>query len=190
MDELAKFLGAGSFGLMLGGIVGYLIRLLIDQQLRKELEDHKHTLAVLGMRLDFLHQERGKSALALVRLMKTAKMHIKLLVDPMQLGPVDQDKACKDAHAACTVVHNLIAESSFLFPKSLEDQMLKARSALWSILDEATILLQHATGQGQNPFNDPTFRELWKKLRAEFEPLETSLITEIQSLLGTADDEK
>lgn len=174
---------------MLGGIVGYLVRLLIEQRLKKELEDHKHALAVLGKRLDFLHQERGKAALSLVRLMKLAKMHVKLLVDPMQLGPVDQEQACKDAHAGCTEVHNLIAESSFLFPKPLEDQMLKTRSALWGILDEATLLFQEAKRKGESPFNDQHFRELWKKLRAEFEPLETAMIAEIRTLLGASDND-
>lgn len=189
MDELAKSFGYGSIGFMLGAILAYLIKLLLDHQLRKELEDHKHALAVLGKRLDFLHQERGKVALTLVRLMKVAKMHVKLLVDRMQSGPVDPDQACKDAHAACTEVHNLIAESSFLFPQPLEDQMLKSRSALWSILDEATLLLQDAKGKGESPFSDPTFCELWKKLRKEFEPLETAMIAEIRTLLGANGDD-
>lgn len=183
MDELFKVFGIGT----VGAIVGYLIRLLIEQKLRKELEDHKHALAVLGKRLDFLHQERGKAALTLVRLVKTAKMHVKLLVDPMQLGPVDQEQACRDAHAGCTEVHNLIAESSFLFPKPLEDHMLKTRSALWSILDEATLLFQESKRKGESPFNDQHFRELWKKLRAEFEPLEAAMIAEIRTLLGATD---
>lgn len=122
--------------------------------------------------------------------MKCAKMHVKLLVNPMQLGPVDQEKACQDTHMACTEVHNLIAESSFLFPKPLEDQMLETRSVLWSILDEATLLFQHAQSEGQSPFNDPEFRELWKKLRAEFEPLEQALIAEIRSLLSATLDDK
>lgn len=196
MDELAKYAGVGS----LCAILGYFVRLLLDQRLRKELEDykhgiqrevegHKHTLAVLAKRLDFLNQERGKAALALVRLMKTAKMHVKLLVDLNQLGPVDQEKACRDSHAACGEVHNLIADSSFLFPKSLEDQMLKTRSALWTILDEATLLFQNAKAKGQSPSNDPRFQELWKKLRAEFEPLEAAMIAEIRALLGAADED-
>ena len=183
MDELFKFFGIGT----VGAIVGYLIRLLIEQKLRKELEDRKYALAVLGKRLDFLHQERGRAALSLVRLMKTAKMHIKLLVDPMQLVPVDQEQAYRDAHAACGEVHNLIAESSFLFSKPLEDQMLKSREVLWSILDEATTLFMRSQRKGEGPFNDQQFRELWRKLPAEYEPLEAVLIAEIRTLLGATD---
>lgn len=185
MDELLKVFGIGS----VGAIVGYLIRLLIDQQLRKELEDHKHALAVLGKRLDYLHQERGKAALTLVRLVKVAKSHVKLLVDPMQLGPVDQEQAVRDSHTACGELHNFIADNSFLFPKALEDRMLKTRSALWSILDKATLLFQEAKKKGQSPFNDQHFGELWKKLRAEFEPLENALIAEVRTLLGAAEDD-
>lgn len=188
MDELAKCFGAGSFGLMLGGIVGYLIRLMIDQRLRKELEDHKHTLAMLGKRLDFLHQERGKACLTLVRLVKAAKCHVKRLVDPMQLGPVNQEEACKDAHVACGELHNFIADNSFLFPKPLEDRMLKTRTALWSVLDPATTVLGDAMTKRKSSFDNPAFCELSRELRAEFEPLEAALIAEIRSLLGAADD--
>lgn len=185
MDELFKVFGIGT----VGAIVGYLIRLLIEQKLRKELEDHKHALAVLGKRLDFLHQERGKAALATVRLVKVAKSHVKLVVNPRQLGPVDQEQAVKDSHAACTELHNFIADNSFLFPKPLEDQMLKTRSALWTILDEATLLFQEAQRKGESPFSNPTFHELWRKLRTEFEPLEAAMIAEIRTLLGAADDD-
>jgi hypothetical protein len=144
---------------------------------------------VLANRLDFLHQERGKSALALVRAIKTAKGHINLLVQPLQLGPVDLWKACRDSHAACQEVHNIIADSSFLFPKSLEEKMLATRSKLWAILDEATLLLDRSEQSKQSPFADPNFRNLWKKLQTEFEPLQTEMIAEIRSLLGANDED-
>jgi len=190
MDELTKYFGAGSFGLMLGGIVGYLIRLIIDQRLRRELEDHKHTLAVLGKRLDFLHQERGKACLTLVRLMKTAKGYVMLLVCPAQEGPVDQKKAWSGAHRSCQELQNFIAETSLLFPKSIEDQMLKVKLELWRFVDVGGVLLQEAESKEQSPFNLPAFRELWKKLQGDFEPLEKILIAEIRTLLGatTEDD--
>lgn len=184
MNEMLTYFGVGSIGGMLGGLVTHLAARLLDHRLQKAIEGYKHTLGVFAKRLDFLHQERGKASLKLVRLLKLAKMHVKLLVDPMQLGPVDQERACQDAHTACTDVHNLIAETSFLFPKPVEDQMLKTRSALWGVLDEASVLLADSKTNNANPFADPEFRELWKKLRAEFEPLETALIAEIRSLLG------
>lgn len=188
MEALAKEIGVGPVWLIVGGFIGYVIRLLVDQQLRRDLEGYKHALAVVGKRLDFLHQERGKAALSLVRLMKAAKMHVKLLVDPLQLGPVDREQACKAAHAACAEVHNLVADSSFLFPKSLEDQMLETRSSLWSILDAATVLFREASRKGESPFNDQNFRELLKKFRTEFEPLEAAMIAEIRTLLGATDE--
>lgn len=55
MDDLASALGFSSFGVVLGAILGYLIRLLLEQQMRKQLEDHKHALTLLATRLDFLH---------------------------------------------------------------------------------------------------------------------------------------
>ncbi len=185
MDECAWLFGGGS----LGAVVGYLARLLLEQRFRKELEADKHALTTLAQRLDFLHQERGKASLALVRLVGTAKMHVKLLVHPAQLGPVDQDEACKNAHAACGQLQNLIAESSFLFPKPVEDSMLRARSALWSILDEATLLYDHAKRRDESPFNTPAFGELWRRLRGEFDPLEAAMIAQIRTLLGAAIDE-
>lgn len=184
MNELLSYVGVGSIGVLLGGLVRHLAGRLLDHRLQKVIEGYKHTLGVLAKRLDFLHQERGKASLNLVRLLKLAKMHVKLLVDPMQLGPVDQESAWKGAHTACTDVHNLIAETSFLFPKRVEDQMLKTRSALWGVLNEASVLLAESKRKNTNPFADPEFRQLWKKLRAEFEPLETALIAEIRSLLG------
>ncbi len=196
MDQLLRILGIGS----VGTIVGYLVRLLLEhyQQkkledykrgIQKELEGYKNTLSVLANRLDFLHQERGKSALALVRAIKTAKGHINLLVQPLQLGPVDLWKACRDSHAACQEVHNIIADSSFLFPKSLEEKILATRSKLWAILDEATLLLDRSEQSKQSPFADPNFRNLWKKLQTEFEPLQTEMIAEIRSLLGANDED-
>jgi hypothetical protein len=195
MDQLLRILGIGS----VGTIVGYLVRLLLEhyQQkkledykrgIQKELEGYKNTLSVLANRLDFLHQERGKSALALVRAIKTAKGHINLLVQPLQFGPVDLEKACEDSHAACREVHNIIANSSFLFPKSLEDKMFATRSKLWSILDEATLLFKHSKGSGKSPFDNMDFRNLWKKMQTEFEPLEAEMTTEIRSLLGANDE--
>lgn len=64
--------------------------------------------------------------------------------------------------------------------------MLKARTALWSVVDKATTYLQ--TAKGESPFNDPGFRELWKELRAEFDPLESALIAEIRSLLAATSE--
>lgn len=195
IEELAKYFGAASIGGLVGGLISHLVSRLLDHRLQRAIEDYKrilqqdvegykHALNILANRLDFLHQERGKASLALVRLLKVAKMHVKLVVDPMQLGPVDKEVAWKDANAACTDVQNLIAETSFLFPTALEEQMLKTRSALWAVLDEATSYLQTAKEKNRSPYNEPGFRELWKKLRAEFEPLETALIGEIRSLLG------
>lgn len=198
MDQLLRILrilGIGS----VGTIVGYLVRLRLEhyQQkkledykrgIQKELEGYKNTLSVLANRLDFLHQERGKSALALVRAIKTAKGHIDLLVNPIQLEPVDLEKACKESHAACREVHNIIAISSFLFPKSLEGKMFTTRSKLWSILDEAELLLVDSKKSGTNPFDNMDFRNLWKKIQTEFEPLEAEMTTEIRSLLGANDE--
>ncbi len=184
MDEFAKTAGYGSLGVILGGICGYLVRLLLEQRLRRELETHKHTLTTLANRLDFLHQERGKAALDLVRLVKSAKMHIKLLIDPMQLGPVDRKQAAKDANIACTNLHNFIADSSFLFPKRIEAQMLEIRTTLWSILDEAVLQFPPDYPLEQRPD-----RTLWKTLRKELDPLEEAIIAEVRLMLGASADD-
>ncbi len=67
--------------------------------------------------------------------------------------------------------------------------MLATRSKLWAILDEATLLLDRSEQSKQSPFADPNFRNLWKKLQTEFEPLQTEMIAEIRSLLGANDED-
>lgn len=201
MGELVKDIGFGSFGAILGLVLGYLARLLLEQQFRKdlenykrdiqkELEGYKHTFAVLANRLDFLHQERGKASLALVRQLKVAKAHVKLLVDAMPVTPVDHKRELRDAHAACTELHNMLVDTGFMFPEPIAEQMLNARLMLWSILDEATLLFSEASRTGKDRPSNSDCYELWKKLRAEFEPLETTMIAEIRTLLGAAEDER
>ncbi|MFG0291718.1 MAG: hypothetical protein ACF8MJ_01040 [Phycisphaerales bacterium JB050] len=189
MDGFAQAFGYGSALMLIGGVAGYLIRLLIEHQLRRELESYKQTLSVLGKRLDFLHQERGKAALELVRCIKDAKSNLQMLVSPYQDGEVDQKQAWKDARSSYATLHNLIADYSFLFPKQLESRMEIASTSLWHVLAEAEIILADAQIKGANPFESEHFLKLSKRLRDEVNPIESSLIAQLRKLLNAdADD--
>jgi hypothetical protein len=182
-----EILGVGSIGAVLGGLITHVASRLLDHYLQRKIEGEKHILSVLGNRLDFLHQERGKAAVTLVRLVKAAKMHVKLIVDPVQPGPVDHESACQDAYTAHLKLHNFISHKSFLFPKPLEEQMLMTRDALWSVLSEANLWIK-AKHVGESLWDNDKYCQLSKTLKAEFEPLETNLTAEIRSLLAATSE--
>src|SRR5688572_14099316 len=92
-----EFIGASTWGVVLAGAIGFLSRKLIEQQLSKDLERYKSeliraiereksALAVFASSLDYLHQERGKATIELIKLLKIAMGGLKQLVSPNTAG--------------------------------------------------------------------------------------------------------
>lgn len=183
MQDLWQAFGVGSLSGFCGGIVSFLSAKLIDHRLQVVRENHKHDLSTIANRLSYLHQERGKAAIDIVRAVKKAKMHLREFLHPAQLQHVDLGQAWQESKNSCTELHNLIAEKSFVFSVELESRLLVLRNEMWSLIDDASILFSDAQKRDLDVRSNAQFSQLWKRYDTVLGPLEKTLVTEIRSLL-------